>query len=238
MTDALLSISRDNSDDRVLAEQVCKACIAGLDVDGASISLLTASVARETLWASDPTAQLLEDLQYSLGEGACMQAATTGFPVLVPDLHHSTQVARWPIFAAAVAEQTRVRALFALPMQFGVINLGVLDLYRATPGGLGQEQWRDGLAAADIAAVMMLELRTDPDDPDGYDDSDAPWLDPSLGSRAEIHQATGMVLVQLAITATEALARLRAHAFTEQRLLLEVAADVVARRLEFTHDMK
>ncbi len=238
MTDALLSISRDNSDDRVLAEQVCKACIAGLDVDGASISLLTASVVRETLWASDPTAQLLEDLQYSLGEGACMQAATTGFPVLVPDLHHNTQVARWPIFAAAVAEQTRVRALFALPMQFGVINLGVLDLYRATPGGLGQEQWRDGLAAADIAAVMMLELRTDPDNPDGYDDSDAPWLDPSLGSRAEIHQAAGMVLVQLGITATEALARLRAHAFTQQRLLLDVAADVVTRRLEFTQDMK
>ncbi|MBA2323118.1 MAG: GAF and ANTAR domain-containing protein [Pseudonocardiales bacterium] len=238
MTEALLGIDRDSSDHRVLAGQVCRACVAGLDIDGASISVLTASVARETLWASDPTAQLLEDLQYSLGEGACMQAATTGFPVLVPDLHHSTQVARWPIFAAAVAEQTRVRALFAFPLQFGVINLGVLDLYRIRPGGLSQQQWRDGLAATEIAAVMMLEIRTDPDDPDGYDDSDAPWLDPSLGSRAEIHQATGMVIAQLAITATEALARLRAHAFSHHRLLLEVAADVVARRLVFTEDMR
>ena len=65
-----------------------------------------------------------------------MQAATTGNPVLVPDLRHRTESARWPIFAAAVAEQTHVRALFALPLQWGAVNLGVLDLYRTAPGGL------------------------------------------------------------------------------------------------------
>ena len=43
-----------------------------------------------------------------------------------------------------------------------------------------------------------------------------------------------MVLVQLGISAEEALARLRAHAFVEQRLLIDVARDVVARRLVFT----
>ena len=199
------------------------------------MSLLTAKVARETLWASDPTAQLLEELQFSLGEGPCMQAATTGRAVLIPDLHHSSEVARWPMFAAAVAEHTTVGALFVVPLQWGVINLGVLDLYRREPGGLSPPQWRDVLSAAHLAAVMLLEPCTDPD---GTDDSDAPWLDPALGSNAAIHQATGMVLAQLDIDATQALARLRVHAFTHQQLLLEVAADVVSRRLVFTEEMR
>lgn len=203
----------------------------GLDVDGAALSLLTASVHRETLWATDATAELLEDLQFTLNEGACMEAATTGSPVLVPDIHHSAETARWPIFAAAVAEQSRVGALFALPLQWGVVNLGVIDLYRVAPGGLSDAQWRDAVAAVDTAALMLLGLRTDP----GGDDDG--WLDHDLGHRAEIHQATGMVLAQLGISATDALARMRAHAFVHQRLLLDVSRDVVNRALVFTEEM-
>ena len=238
VTQALLAIGPGSSDDRELAQRICRACIEGLDVDGAAISLLTATVSRETLWASDATAERLEDLQFSLNEGACMQAAATGSPVLVPDLHHSTEAARWPIFAAAVAEQTNVQALFALPLQWGVTNLGVLDMYRSVAGELSQSQWRDAVGAADIAALMMLGLRTDPDPAAPDRDVAAGWLDRSIGSRAEIHQATGMVLAQLEVTATEALARLRAYAFAEQRLLGDVARDVVDRTLVFTPDMK
>ena len=230
VTRALLAIAREGQDDRRLAEQICQACVAGLNVDGAAISVLTATDARETLWATDATAEMLEDLQFTLNEGACLQAAVTGSPVLVPDLWHSTEVARWPFFAAAVAERTDVRALFALPLQWGAVSLGVLDLYRATPGGLSGAQWRDALSAADAAALLILGLRTDRG-------GDGGWLDHSLGSnRVEIHQATGMVLVQLGVSAEEALARLRARAFVEQRLLIEVARDVVARRLVFTGD--
>ena len=94
VTRALLEIARDGGDERALAEQVCRACVVGLAVDGAAISLLTASSARETLCATDATAQLLEDLQFSLGEGACVQAALTGRPVLVADLQHSSEVSR------------------------------------------------------------------------------------------------------------------------------------------------
>jgi hypothetical protein len=174
-----------------------------------------------------------------------MEAATTGRPVLVPDLGHSTETARWPMFAAAVAEQTKVRALFALPLQWGTVNLGVLDLYRLTAGGLSAAQYRDALSATDIAALLMLGQRTDPTlgvelgvelgEDSGISQS---WLNESSGHRAEVHQATGMVLAQLEISATEALARLRAHAFVEQRLLIDIAHDVVSRRLRFTGEMR
>ncbi len=232
VTRALLAIARGDVDDRALAMRICRACVAGLDVDGAAISLLTGSVARQTLAATDETAQLLEDLQFTLNEGACMEAANTGRPVLVADLGRSSKVAQWPVFAAAVIERSAVQAVFALPLQWGVVNLGVLDLYRRKPGALDDDQLRDAIAAADTAALMMLELRTDPDD------GGAGWLDHAVAHRAEIHQATGMVSVQLDVGTPEALARMRAHAFVHNRLLTDVARDVVARRLAFTEDME
>jgi hypothetical protein len=228
VTRAVLEIARDVRDDRALAEQVCRAYVAGLDVDGAAMSLLTASPLHQTLCATDATAELLEDLQFSLGEGACVEAALTGRPVLVPDLQHTTGASRWPIFAAAVVEQSDVGALFAVPLQWTTINLGVLDLYRKVPSSLSDAQLRDAMSAADMAALMLLGVRTDP--------GDGEWLDHSLHGRAEIHQATGMVLVQLGVSATDALARMRAYAFVEQRLLSDVAHDVVSRRLRFTRD--
>src|SRR4051812_38742809 len=180
VTRALLGIVARGGREHALAEQICRACVAGLDVDGAALSLLTRSSARETLWATDPTAELLEDLQFTLNEGACIEAAATGAPVLVPDLADRVDAARWPVFAAAVAEQTDVAALFALPMQWGTVNLGVLDLYRRTPGGLSREQRLDAISATDVAALKLLDMRTGPaaGDPDR--------LDPATSGRAEI----------------------------------------------------
>jgi ANTAR domain-containing protein/GAF domain-containing protein len=240
VTRALLAIDRDGADGRELAGHICTACVAGIDVDGAAMSLLTASVHRETLSATDATAATLEDLQFTLGEGACLEAASTGSPVLVPDIHDLVRSARWPVFAAAVAEQTDVRALFALPLQLGAINIGVLDLYRDTPGPLLGHELRDMVAATDTAMLLLLGSHSDADDDPvrtagprkDRQREEGLWID-----RAEVHQATGMVLVQLDIPPEDAFARLRAYAFAQRRPLNEVARDVVARRLVFTDDM-
>ena len=250
--------------EREVAGRLCRACVTGVDVDGAAMSLLTTSVQRETLSATDPTAATLEDLQFTLGEGACIEAAVSGRPVLVPDLHDQGLTTRWPVFAAAVAEHTEVRALFALPLQLGTINLGVLDLYRTTPGPLRGHELRDVVAAVDITTFMLLSASartgddhpTDEQHPNGqqpdrqhaggwYADGDrerrhqneGAWWDGLWSDRAEVHQATGMVLAQLGLPAQDAFVRLRAHAFATCRPLPEVARDVVAGRLVFTEDM-
>lgn len=232
VTRALLAIARDDADDQVVAARICRACVDGLDVDGAAISVLTTSAARQTLAVTDAIAEVLEDLQFTLNEGACMEAAESGRPVLVADVQQSSEVARWPVFASAVSERTGVRALFAFPLQWGAVNLGVLDLYRVAPGPLPEPHLWDAVGAADTAALMLLGLRTDPGDGAGG------WLDQAVGHRAEIHQATGMVLVQLGISAAEALARMRGHAFVNDMLLIDVAREVVARRLSFVDDTR
>jgi hypothetical protein len=48
-----------------------------------------------------------------------------------------------------------------------------------------------------------------------------------------VHQATGMVKVQLNVGIAEALVRLRAYAYAEERPIEDVARDVVGRRLRF-----
>lgn len=232
MTRAVLGGAAD-ADQRVFAERLCRACVDELDVDGAALSVLTAEPARVTLWASDPTAELLEELQFSLNDGACVEAARSGAPVLVPDLTRGTESERWPVFAAAVAERATIGALFALPLQWGAVNLGVLDLYRTSPGGLLPAQYTDLLRAVDLAALLVIGRLTAPV---GGDDADG-WPDEGSGTHYEVHQATGMVLAQLGVDPVVALARMRAYAFAERRLLVEVARDVVARRLRFTEDM-
>jgi GAF domain-containing protein len=234
VTRAVRLIDRHGTDDGGLARRICQACVDGLDVDGAAISVLTSTVSRETLWASDATADLLEDLQFTLNEGACMQAAHSGRPVLVPDLLDDPATGGWPVFATAVVEQTLVRALFALPLQWGAVNLGVLDMYRATPGELPAAQLDDAVAAAAAAASMLLAHRTDPGEPEP---AEAGWLDLGVRHRAEIHQATGMVVVQLGVSAADALARMRAYSFVHQRLLIDVSRDVIRRSLAFADDM-
>lgn len=116
-----------------------------------------------------------------------------------------------------------------LPLQLGAIRLGVLDLYRDAPGPLSPDAITDALTAADIVCLALLG-RID-DQNQHPDDLAAEWADRSVLDRAEVHQATGMVMARLGITADEALSRLRAFAFAEGMLLSTVAADVVARRL-------
>ena len=61
--------------------------------------------------------------------------------------------------------------------------------------------------------------------------------DPAAGAgeldRIVIHQATGMIAAQLDDTVANALARLRASAFTSGRPMYDVAQDVVERRVRF-----
>jgi hypothetical protein len=49
VTRALLAGGDDGVDEHAVAKRICQACVAGLDVDGAVISVLTATVSRETL---------------------------------------------------------------------------------------------------------------------------------------------------------------------------------------------
>ena len=212
-----------------MLQRLCGAAVHALSASGVGLSVMAANGIRGITAASDPVSERIEELQFLLGEGPCIDAFATRRPVLVPDLADGA-MSRWPVYAPAV-HADGVRAVFAFPLQVGAGLLGVLDVFRAKPGSLSGEELRHALTFADIAVTTLL---------DGQENAEpgatADGVDEAIRSKAEVYQAQGMVMVQLGVTLGEALARMRAYAFAENRRLDQVARDVVARKLRFDQD--
>jgi hypothetical protein len=223
----ILSSVMDASRGGALPTLLCEDCAAAIPVSGVGLALMTDSGHQGVLAASDRSARLVEDLQFELGEGPCLDASRSRMPVLLPDLAR-TAASRWPGFGPAALD-AGIAAIFALPLQVGAIRLGTLSLYRNVTGPLEDDQLAQALAYADAAIVTLLRLQ----------DQMSPGRDlhPQLGKpledRAEIHQATGVISVQASITLIEALLLLRAHAYSADRPILDVARDVMAKALRF-----
>jgi GAF domain-containing protein len=209
-------------------ERICELCVQMLGVTGAGIAMVTPAGHRGVVHSTDEVAALIEELQLTLGEGPCIDAVNGRGPVLVPDLNGSPDLAtdRWPGFLTEAAD-AGVEAVFAFPLRIGAISIGALDLYRTSPGDLSDTELPAALLAADAAALAVLHR---------YSGDQAPsaWRGYAERHQFQIHQATGMVQVQLGVTTDQAFLMLRARAFADERSLSDVAADVVARRLRFS----
>ncbi|GAB3715326.1 GAF and ANTAR domain-containing protein [Nocardiopsis oceani] len=215
---AALSDGADGADVLSLVGQVCTEL---LPVDGASISLVGGDRTRELLYGSDDMSHGLQRLQSSLGEGPSFEAYATRRPILVPDVAADSG-ARWPVFSTEIGAHP-VGAVFAFPLQRGAIGIGALDLYRSDPGWLSAEEVTTALRIVDIATLALLALR--------MDSLQGEWVVALPLERAQVHQATGMLISGLGVSAEQALAKLRGHAFSVGRMVDEVADDLVSGRL-------
>jgi len=204
--------------------EVCRHAVRTLSASGSGVSVMTRDGTHGMAAASDPGTEHLEEMQFMCGEGPCIDAFATRRPVLVPFLHKQA-MNRWPAYGPAV-RSVGVRAVFAFPLQVGSARLGVLDVFRIRAGVLSAAEITQALAIADLAVNALLDGTAN-----ASDGSDG--LDGAIENRAELFQAQGMVMVQLGVTITEAMLRIRAHAYAENRRLSEVATDIVARRLIF-----
>lgn len=177
--------------------------------------------------ASDPASERIEELQFTLGEGPCIDAFADRKPVLTADLA-DTATYRWPVYAPAV-QDGGVRAVFAFPLQIGAVRLGVMDVFRDRVGQLSDAELRMAFTFVEVTMQALLDMQENRQSRDGDAVVD-------VGHRAELFQAQGMVMVQLGVSIGEALVRLRAYAYAENRRLDDVARDVVNRRLRLDSD--
>lgn len=210
-----------------LAARLCAVCVDRLGITGAGLALMSDGVPSGTIAVTDVPAARLEELQFTLGEGPCVDAARAARPVLYPDLAASAAHSRWPGFAAE-ALLAGVSAVFAFPLQVGEVRIGVLDLYRDSAGPLSAEDLAVALDYADAATMLLLYLqeRSGGEQPQ--------LLAAAFDDRAGVHQAAGVLTVQLGIGLAEALVLLRAASYAGGRSVSAVAADVIARRLRMT----
>ena len=204
-------VARESKGESVTLAHVCAAAVTLVGVNGVGVTVRVGSSAWATMHATDETASTLEELQVTVGQGPCVDAFSDGGPVLAADLTAREYQLRWPAFA---------------PLQLGAIRWGAMDLYRSVPGGLDPDRLADALAFAECVNILLL---------DGAGDSAEPTRQHTdrTAHQAEVHQATGMLVVQLGVSAETAFARLRGYAYAHDRKLGDVARDVGARRLCF-----
>ena len=208
------------------ATRLCEVSSAVTGVSGAGIMMMSEDLPLGSLCTSNAVSAAIEDLQYTLGEGPCVDAYRLDRPVFEPDLADPA-TDRWLAFTVGALEWG-ARAVFGFPLRFGSARLGALNLYTDQPGPLTDEQLSDALAVSDVAAEAVLAIQAGA--PPG---ELAPALAEGSDFRYVVHEAAGMVSVQLGVSIAQALLRVRARAFASGRLLADVAADVVTRRLRF-----
>jgi GAF domain-containing protein len=206
------------------AGELWGACPALVGVDGAGVMLMSGDVQRGSLGATGEVSTLIEELQFTLGEGPCVDAYQHDRVVTEADLADPA-IRRWPAFTPPVL-RAGVRAIFGFPLRVGTVRLGALDLYRDQPGPLTDDQRADALVVADVTARWVLDAQASA--PAG---AVAQELETTADFHYIVHNAAGIVSVQEQITVSEALVRLRAFAFSSDRPLADVARAVVARTL-------
>lgn len=211
------------------ADRLCEACVEFLAVDGAAISLVFDGANTGTLGASDRDARAYDELQFTMGEGPCLESVSVRAPVLVVDLADPADT-RWPAYGPAMLAYD-IRGVFAMPVLVAGEYLGALDLFRNRPGLLDGDDLAGALVAAELAEIPLLDLLMG-DLQVAYTNPDSgAWEELSAITRTEVSQATGMLVAQLDVEPVEALVRLRAHAYASGRTASAVARDILERRL-------
>ena len=218
--DSLSSMSGRESD-------LWKPVLHAIPVEGAAISTIADFLGAETVSASGPLAARLDELQFDLGEGPCWDAMRTGRPILEPDLR-SNPNRNWPAFSQAISEES-VAAIYAFPLAFGPLKIGAMDLFSDVPRELTpREERQSGILAGLISRIVLDRAIRRADEPDVFGLEDQ-------FSRRLIHQATGMVLAQLNVSAEDARLLIQGHAFAQNVSMREVAEEILERRLDFSN---
>jgi ANTAR domain len=208
------------------ARQLCAVCAEITETSGAGIMLLTGDRPQGSVCTTDGVSTRIEELQYTLGEGPCIDAHRHHSPVAEPDLAHPA-TSRWAAFSPA-AVAAGARAVFGFPVGVGESRIGALNLYRDRAGPLSADQHADALVVAAVAARAILAMQAG-----ASPGRLGAQLESGGNFRFVVHQACGMIAVQLGISVDDASVLLRAHAFGAGRTVVDVAQDVIERRLRF-----
>lgn len=200
-----------------LAVRLCTASQALVGGRGSSISINSDDIGnRMTLAATDGVAAQLENLQDVLGEGPCRDALRLNEAV-VTDLRDAAE-RMWPEFTRSALEAAGEIVIHCFPMRPAGQPFGVYSVY--SESGLHEPAEVVQFLANAVGAAVLQDASVR--EPEG------PWA-----ARSVVHQATGMVVVQLRVSPEDALAIMRAHAFAHDATVNEIAEQIIARRLDF-----
>lgn len=194
-----------------------------LDAAAAGLMLADERGALSVVAATSEESRLVEMMQFSSGNGPCLEAFASGRVVTVYDV--AAEAARWPEFAAEALMQG-FRSVHAVPMRLRGSVIGTLNLFRTEVGALDAKDAAAAQGLADVATIGILQER-------GIRESQIArtQLQNALESRVVIEQAKGVIAQLRGLDMDAAFAVLRGHARSTGQNLRDVASRVVDRPL-------
>lgn len=213
--------------------RIAARCVTELDVDAAAIAVTTGTRTWTPAHATNAEAERLQQYSFTTGEGPSFDVLRLDAPLIEPDLRAAAVGERWPVWSTA-AQECRILSVAAFPIRAGAVTAGILTLYSSATGSFDARRYALALRLTDLAFLGLLDVMAGLQNGAGDSDDEAGAVAGLLS--ADVHRAAGMIMVQADVPIDQALARLRARAFSSGRPLAEVAADVVSRRLHFAKD--
>lgn len=209
-----------------LLGRVCPAATTLFEAAGAGLAVMN-NGEFGSMWMHGSAAEVGEDLQMMLGEGPGRDAFVTGS--LIEEGHLSSST-RWVAFSRRMSD-SGVESVASFPLRLGAATFGALTVYRDSPDVFSGPETADGYVLADVAAYLILGAQAAV-----TTDAMITEMEGGFARLVPIHQATGILMVQLGVDVNEALVRLRARAFVDGVALLTLAGLVVSHEVEFTLD--
>jgi hypothetical protein len=215
-------LDEGTQDPALLPAQLARACTAVLGAAGAGLSLVDEHY-RLPLGASSSDARAAERLQFTLGEGPCLEAAASG---QIRVTRMADIEARWPTFASELSRRTPFDAIVSLPMPIAPDYGGAIDLYVSGENQLRQLKLADATdAVQEIARILAPGL--------GGTGPGPGWLRSSAArARGNVWIAIGMLMVPLDRSAPDILALLRSYAYARGATLDDIAAALASGALD------
>jgi hypothetical protein len=210
-------------------QRLCRVAARTLPATGVGISLMSEDGNQIRVAASDAISDVIEEFEFTFGEGPCTDSFEQRRAVLTPDLWAATGT-KWLGYGPAAHHQG-VRAVFAFPLQMRDARLGVMDVYGDHVGAMSEQALSQAQSFADVAFETLIEAKR----LTGENET-VLGLDDGWDTRLGVFQAQGMIMIQLGVNPDEAMVRLRAHAFRHNRRLADVATDVLQRRVLLERD--
>ena len=178
-----------------------------------------------TVASADPLARLLDEQQYEVEDGPCLQALRTGQVVLSDDLSTETRWDGYPAMAVAYG----ARSVYSSPLVVGEKPIGALNLYATAAGAFtADSQAAAAQLTALTAATITAAIRH-------YDEATlTDHLKTALSSRSVIDQAIGIIIGMQRCPPETAFDILRTVSQNRNIPLREIAADLVATTINHT----
>ena len=224
---ALSEQATPDADPELLAQRLSRAVVRVLPVDGAGISVQVGPGRQFPLGASDAESGLAERLQFTVGAGPCLHASQARQPVFVVG---ADMARRWPAFHELLIARTPYRGIVALPMRRGLAGVGAIDLYFRQEEEVGVLDVFSAMTVGDLVIAALAEAAVW----SSWSESDGPeWMQsPSARRRAGVWEAMSQIGLALDVGPDQALSVLRGQAYAQGRTVDDLAADVVAGRLD------